>query len=333
MVSAISTPQSSIADKSPSGKCGMTYRQVVEEKELEAEPPAEEHIKSASSTNQSLPINIYSSTPMPPTRKRKRTTSEDDFTAFRRVRLYDQVLLQHALESIKDSVSITLASKPLGPDNERMRLAFIQNNSNAEDSQSIYRGRGFGSSVHDGYRSSAQSFDQSLLQKINRGDRRLAPGGSQTSRHQHDQGPSSIQLKPLSFPIHTEGPSLVEHPWATLYRSPVMQPPSLPEIYVHDSSAYGPLRPAGISNSHDSTISPAFSFPMSIPNARDPIPPPLPPPRHIADLVDGGKNEIKRELIWSWASTEFNNLPSQMVDGLIEGLEAVRHPFFFKKNY
>jgi hypothetical protein len=64
-----------------------------------------------------------------------------------------------------------------------------------------------------------------------------------------------------------------------------------PEIYVPDSNPSDRFRHPSRSNSTNSILSPsAASGPMSIPNARDPVPPPMPPPKHLADIADGGCN-------------------------------------------
>lgn len=79
-----------------------------------------------------------------------------------------------------------------------------------------------------------------------------------------------------------------------------------PEIYVHDSNPSDRFRNSSISNSYNSTSSPAnIPGPMSIPNARDPVPPPLPPPRHLADIAEGGSNGP--DIAWQWGNSHEDN--------------------------
>jgi len=79
-------------------------------------------------------------------------------------------------------------------------------------------------------------------------------------------------------------------------------PVALPEIYVHNPNPSDRFRTSSSSSSHNSTSSPStFSIPMSIPNSRDPVPPPLPPPRHLADIADGGINGP--DIAWQWGNS------------------------------
>ncbi|KAL3427693.1 hypothetical protein PVAG01_01202 [Phlyctema vagabunda] len=72
----------------------------------------------------------------------------------------------------------------------------------------------------------------------------------------------------------------------------------LPEIYVHESNSVDRYRTSSRSSSFNSASSPGISaIPMSIPNAREPVPPPLPPPRHIADF--GGP-----DIAWKWGNSQ-----------------------------
>ena len=76
---------------------------------------------------------------------------------------------------------------------------------------------------------------------------------------------------------------------------------ALPEIYVHDANSSDRFRNSSRFNSYKSAFSPSTSpGPMSIPNARDPVPPPLPPPRHIADIEDGGSSGP--DIAWQWSN-------------------------------
>jgi hypothetical protein len=50
---------------------------------------------------------------------------------------------------------------------------------------------------------------------------------------------------------------------------------------------------------------------MSIPNARDPVPPPLPPPRHLADIADGNGPDIA----WQWANSDWGQSMASVAPG------------------
>lgn len=56
------------------------------------------------------------------------------------------------------------------------------------------------------------------------------------------------------------------------------------------------------------------SSPMSIPSARDTVPPPLPPPRHLADIADGQSNG--HDIAWQWGSSPERSHWSSAVSGL-----------------
>jgi hypothetical protein len=78
------------------------------------------------------------------------------------------------------------------------------------------------------------------------------------------------------------------------------------KIRIHDSNPFDRHRTPSKSNSHNSTSSPATSsIPMSIPNVRVPSPPPLPPPRHLADIADGGSNGPN--IAWKWSNPHVDN--------------------------
>ncbi|KUJ12072.1 uncharacterized protein LY89DRAFT_700035 [Mollisia scopiformis] len=86
---------------------------------------------------------------------------------------------------------------------------------------------------------------------------------------------------------------------------PAMALPT-PEIYVQDPSDR--FRTSSRSNSYGSILSPkTSSIPMSIPNSREPgPPPPLPPPRHLQDIVDSGKSGP--DLAWKFGNShEYNS--------------------------
>ena len=83
------------------------------------------------------------------------------------------------------------------------------------------------------------------------------------------------------------------------HRARAIQGP--PAIYVHDSNPSDRFRISSRSSSYNSTASPAtLSGAMAIPNARDPVPPPLPPPRHLADIADNGNNGP--DIAWKWGN-------------------------------
>jgi hypothetical protein len=58
-----------------------------------------------------------------------------------------------------------------------------------------------------------------------------------------------------------------------------------------------------VSSSYKSVFSPSSaSGPMSIPNTRDAVPPPLPPPRYLADIADD-RNKGP-DIAWQWDSSD-----------------------------
>ncbi|TVY30585.1 hypothetical protein LHYA1_G000613 [Lachnellula hyalina] len=77
---------------------------------------------------------------------------------------------------------------------------------------------------------------------------------------------------------------------------------ALPEIYVHESNPEH-FRSSSRSSSYNSTSSPTTSsIPMSIPHSRtDFVPPPLPPPTHLADIASGGNNGP--DLAWRFGNS------------------------------
>ena len=83
-------------------------------------------------------------------------------------------------------------------------------------------------------------------------------------------------------------------------------PPALPEIYVQDSNPSARFRMYNNPTTYNSISSPSnIPGPMSIPNVRDPVPPPLPPPRHLADIADGGHNGP--DIAWQWGNPHEDN--------------------------
>ena len=75
-----------------------------------------------------------------------------------------------------------------------------------------------------------------------------------------------------------------------------------PDIFVQrDSNPHDRFRTSSSSSSYNSNSSGATSsIPMSIPNAREAVPPPLPPPKHIPDIADGGSHG--RDIAWQWGN-------------------------------
>jgi len=74
----------------------------------------------------------------------------------------------------------------------------------------------------------------------------------------------------------------------------------LPQIQIHDPSEM--YRKSSRSSSYNSASSPGLSsIPISIPNAREFVPPPLPPPRYLADIADGGHNGP--DIAWKWGNS------------------------------
>ncbi|KAH8602210.1 hypothetical protein B0O99DRAFT_648039 [Bisporella sp. PMI_857] len=81
--------------------------------------------------------------------------------------------------------------------------------------------------------------------------------------------------------------------------SPRTRGPALPQIYVQDSNPSDRFRTSGGATSYNSTSSPAnIPGPMAIRNRREPVPPPLPPPRYVPDIPDNEKNEPDHA--WHW---------------------------------
>ncbi|KAI9048701.1 hypothetical protein LZ554_007532 [Drepanopeziza brunnea f. sp. 'monogermtubi'] len=74
-------------------------------------------------------------------------------------------------------------------------------------------------------------------------------------------------------------------------------PVALPEIYVHDPSER--FRYPSRSTSYNSS-SAASPREIPIPDAREAPPPPLPPPRYLADVADYGHNG--QDIAWKWGN-------------------------------
>lgn len=82
-------------------------------------------------------------------------------------------------------------------------------------------------------------------------------------------------------------------------------PPVLPEIYVQASNPSDRFRMYSKPATYNSTSPADIPGPMSIPYAREPVPPPLPPPRHLSDIVDGGHNGL--DIAWQWGNSHEDN--------------------------
>ena len=79
-----------------------------------------------------------------------------------------------------------------------------------------------------------------------------------------------------------------------------------PEIRVQESNFSDRIRNMSRTGSYNANTAPAnIPGPMSIPNARDPVPPPLPPPRHLADIEEGGHNGP--DIAWQWGNSHEDN--------------------------
>jgi hypothetical protein len=90
-----------------------------------------------------------------------------------------------------------------------------------------------------------------------------------------------------------------------------MWPAQTPTIRIHSSGPQQQHAPEPSSLSLPSPISSASSalsispsLPMAIPNSRDGVPPPLPPPRHIDELNKG------KDPGWQWANGVIRPDPS-----------------------
>ncbi|KAG9238394.1 hypothetical protein BJ875DRAFT_367973 [Amylocarpus encephaloides] len=85
---------------------------------------------------------------------------------------------------------------------------------------------------------------------------------------------------------------------------PGARPSGLPEIFVHDSNSNDRFRNFSRSSAHNPpSASPAIA--MSIKGSREPVPPPLPPPREMADIASGGNNGP--DLAWKFANSRSND--------------------------
>jgi hypothetical protein len=77
---------------------------------------------------------------------------------------------------------------------------------------------------------------------------------------------------------------------------------TLPQIHVPDSIPSDRFRFSSRSTLNCTFSSPSSpSVPVPIPNIREPVPPPLPPPRHLADIEAGGSNGP--DIAWRWGNS------------------------------
>jgi hypothetical protein len=84
------------------------------------------------------------------------------------------------------------------------------------------------------------------------------------------------------------------------------RPMALPQIHVHDSITSDRYRGSHRPSFTSSLSSPStVSVPMPIPNMRDPVPPPLPPPKHLADIAAGGNNGP--DIAWQWGNSRHDS--------------------------
>jgi hypothetical protein len=81
---------------------------------------------------------------------------------------------------------------------------------------------------------------------------------------------------------------------------------ALSQFHVHDSSLPDQYQSPSRLSFNCSIFWPLTSSePMPLPNMRDPIPPPLPPPRHLADMAGGGDNSS--DVAWQSGSSRVDN--------------------------
>ncbi|KAH0544135.1 hypothetical protein GP486_008530 [Trichoglossum hirsutum] len=81
--------------------------------------------------------------------------------------------------------------------------------------------------------------------------------------------------------------------------SSAARPNTLPSIQIHVPSSSVDRRSASRSSPFTTDQQPSRGpNPMPIPNARQEVPPPLPPPRYISDLTPGGS-----DLAWEYANS------------------------------
>ena len=79
---------------------------------------------------------------------------------------------------------------------------------------------------------------------------------------------------------------------------------ALPQIHVPESNQSDRYRAPSRSMLPSTLSSPRSpSVPVPIPHMRDPVPPPLPPPKHIAD-IGGGNNGP--DIAWQWGNSRHN---------------------------
>lgn len=108
-------------------------------------------------------------------------------------------------------------------------------------------------------------------------------------------------------------------------------PRALPEIHVHGSNPSDRFYNASRSNSYSSVSSPSnASGPMPIPNAQEPVPPPLPPPRNLADIADSGHNG--NDIAWQWGNSRENGGWGGSISSVPPGSSLYRESLAGKKS-
>jgi hypothetical protein len=102
---------------------------------------------------------------------------------------------------------------------------------------------------------------------------------------------------------------------------------ALPEIYVDGSNPSDRFRNSSRSSSYNSASSPSTtSGPMPIRNARDPIPPPLPPPRHLEDIGNGP------DIAWQWGNSHEESSWERTISSVAPGSSLYGRNFANKES-
>jgi len=110
-----------------------------------------------------------------------------------------------------------------------------------------------------------------------------------------------LQNTVLTFPLFSQLVAIQELAMEIPRRGP-RPSVALPEIYVYDPNPSDRFRTSRSSSTYNTTSSPSTSsIPMSIPNARDAVPPPLPPPRYLTDY--SGLRD-KESTAWQWGNSD-----------------------------
>lgn len=90
---------------------------------------------------------------------------------------------------------------------------------------------------------------------------------------------------------------------------------SLPQLHVHDSSPPDRFRSSSRPSFNSSLSRSLTSVQMPIPNMRDPVPPPLPPPKHLADIATGGDNGLDIASQWDNSRVDTERGDSSVTPG------------------